>query len=103
MSAVPLGDDLGIEAATDLKQQLSAHLAQSDLMLDAAAVKRVHTASMQVLCTFVRERQQAGRKTGFTAISPALSDAARLLGVAAQLGFPPNDKDSNKQAVENAA
>ncbi|WP_411834791.1 STAS domain-containing protein [Pseudoxanthomonas mexicana] len=105
MSAVPLGDDLGIEAATDLKQQLSAHLARSEpLMLDAGAVQRVHTASVQVLCTFVRERRQAGRQTGFSDISPALRDAARLLGVSVQLGFPGPDKDSNnKQAVENAA
>jgi anti-anti-sigma regulatory factor len=101
MSAVPLGADLGIEAATDLKQQLAPHLAQPQLALDASAVQRVHTASLQVLCTFVRERQQAGHRTEFSDSSPALRDAARLLGVAVQLGLP--SSDNNRQAVENAA
>lgn len=50
MSAVPLGDDLGIEAATDLKQHLAPHVAQpGPLVLDAGTVQRVHTASLQVL------------------------------------------------------
>ena len=56
MSAVPLGDDLGIEAATDLKQHLAPHVAQpGPLVLDAGTVQRVHTASLQVLCSFVRQ------------------------------------------------
>lgn len=47
MSAVPLGDDLGIEAATDLKQHLAPHVAQpGPLVLDAGTVQRVHTASL---------------------------------------------------------
>ena len=40
MSAVPLGDDLGIEAATDLKQHLAPHVAQpGPLVLDAGVYK----------------------------------------------------------------
>jgi anti-anti-sigma regulatory factor len=107
MSAVPLGDDLGIEAAADLKQHLAPHLAQPQpLLLDAGKVQRVHTASLQVLCTFVRDRQQAGHSTGFADISHVFRDAARLLGVTAQLGLPVaaalNDNDKEHK-VENAA
>ena len=107
MSAVPLGDDLGIEAAADLKQHLAPHLAQPQpLLLDAGKVQRVHTASLQVLCTFVRDRQQAGHSTGFADISHAFRDAARLLGLTVQLGLPlsgnPIDNDKEHK-VENAA
>ncbi|TWI02816.1 ABC-type transporter Mla MlaB component [Luteimonas cucumeris] len=95
MSAVLLGDDLGIEAAAELKQQLAAHLAQPQpLALDAGAVQRVHTACVQVLCTFFRERRQAGRDTGFAAASTSLRDAARLLGVTEPLGLAHTDHQS---------
>lgn len=101
MSVVLLGDDLGIEAAADLKQQLGAHLAQPQpLALDAGAVQRVHTASVQVLCTFFRERRLAGRDTTFAVASASLSDAARLLGVADQLGLAPTE---HQTAGEHAA
>jgi anti-anti-sigma regulatory factor len=103
MSAVPLGADLGIEAASDLKQQLVPHLAQPQpLLLDAGTVQRVHTASLQVLCTFFREREQAGRATAFAGSSPAFRDAARLLGLAERLGLSPSDNNDSK-TVENAA
>ncbi|MEL1264235.1 STAS domain-containing protein [Pseudoxanthomonas putridarboris] len=105
MSAVPLGDDLGIEAATDLKQHLAPHLAQPHtLVLDAGAVQRIHTASLQVLCSFVRQRRQAGLATDFGAASQSFRDAARLLGVGPQLGLAASDNDKdNSQQVENAA
>lgn len=102
MSAVPLAADLGIEAASDLKQQLAAHLADSnELLLDAAAVQRVHTASLQVLCSFVRDRQQSGHRTGIANSSATFRDAARLLGLDASLGLTASDNNSN--FVENAA
>ena len=103
MSAVPLGDDLGIEAATDLKQHLAAHVAQpGPLALDAGTVQRVHTASLQVLCSFVRQREQAGLATDFSAVSQSFRDAARLLGLAPQFGLA-DDNEHNTQQVENAA
>ncbi len=103
MSAVPLGDDLGIEAATDLKQHLAPHVAQpGPLVLDAGTVQRVHTASLQVLCSFVRQREQAGLATDFSAVSQSFRDAARLLGLAPQLGLA-HDNEHKTQQVENAA
>lgn len=104
MSAVPLGDDLGIEAAADLKQHLAAHLAAPQpVALDAGGVQRVHTASLQVLCSFVRQRRQAGLATDFSAVSHSFRDAARLLGIAPQLGLTATDNDNDTQQVENAA
>ncbi len=102
MSAVPLGSDLGIETATDLKQQLVPHLAQpGPLLLDAGSVQRVHTASLQVLCTFFRDRASAGHATAFSESSASFRDAARVLGLSAQLGLASSDNNSN--LVENAA
>jgi ABC-type transporter Mla MlaB component len=55
--------------------------------LDVSAVERVDTATMQLLCAFVRDR--GGRKQNVTwrGESQALQDAVRLLGVGALLGF----------------
>lgn len=102
MSTVSLGEDLGIEASADLKQRLSAHLEDPAVSLDGGAVRRVHTAAMQVLCAFFRSRGEHGRSTELAACSDALRDAARLLGLAGQLGLSGNEQDKN-QPVENAA
>ena len=108
MNTVSLGEDLGIEASADLKQRLSAHLEDPTLSLDGSAVKRVHTAAMQVLCAFFLSRGEHGRKTALTACSDPLRDAARLLGLSAQLGLLEGNESSGdgrqlKQPVENAA
>lgn len=102
MNTVSLGEDLGIEASAELKERLSAHLEASDLQLDGSAVRRVHTAAMQVLCAFFRSRRELGRRTELSGCSDALGDAARLLGLSTQLGLP-NQQDMNKKNVENAA
>ena len=101
MSTVALGEDLGIEASAELKERLSAHLDEPAVELDGTAVRRVHTASMQVLCAFFRSRRQSGRQTGLAGCSEPLRDAARLLGLSAQLGLPPNEQV--QQSVENPA
>ena len=101
MNTVSLGEDLGIEASADLKQRLSAHLEDPAVALDGGAVRRVHTAAMQVLCAFFRSRAEQGHRTELVACSGALRDAARLLGLSAQLGLDPNEH-ATKQPVENA-
>lgn len=107
MNTVSLGEDLGIEASADLKQRLSAHLEDPAVSLDGGAVKRVHTAAMQVLCAFFRSRGEQGRTTALAACSEPLRDAARLLGLSAQLGLAENESSGDgqqlKQPVENAA
>lgn len=103
MSAVALGGDLGIEAAVDLKQQLAPYLVQPQtLVLDARSVQRVHTASVQVLCTFVRDRERSGYDTAFADSSDTFRDAVRLLGLTAQLGLSATT-DQHEKTVENPA
>ncbi|WP_447730302.1 STAS domain-containing protein [Pseudoxanthomonas suwonensis] len=102
MNTVSLGEDLGIEASAELKERLAAHLDASELALDGTTVRRVHTAAMQVLCAFFRTRREMGRRTELSGCSDALRDAARLLGLSAQLGLT-DQQDLNKNTVENAA
>ena len=102
MSAVALGEDLGIETAADLMHKLSPLVVQPEpLMLDAGEVRRVHTAGIQVLCALAQDRRQAGLDTGFSATSDAFLDAVRLLGVATQLGISPTEEKA--KALETAA
>lgn len=103
MNTVPLGEDLGIEASAGLKERLAAHLDEPALALDGAAVRRVHTAALQVLCAFFRSRGEQGHRTELTGCSDALRDAARLLGLSSQLGLAHNQPDNMKQPVENSA
>ena len=101
MSTVALAQDLGIESTSELKQHLSAHLAQAgELRVDAGQVGRIHTAAIQVLCAFVLARRQAGYGTVFDNATPTLRDAARLLGVLQTLGLEATP-DTTK-SVENA-
>lgn len=107
MNTVSLGEDLGIEASAELKTRLAAHLDEPAVSLDGGAVRRVHTAAMQVLCAFFRSRGEQGHSTELSGCSDALRDAARLLGLAGQLGLANNettvDGRETKQPVENAA
>ena len=101
MSTVALAQDHGIESTSELKQDLSAHLAQAgELRVDASQVGRVHTAAIQVLCAFVLARQQAGQGTVFDNATDTFRDAARLLGVLRTLGLEATP-DTTK-SVENA-
>ena len=101
MNTVSLGEDLGIEASADLKERLAAHLDEPAVALDGGAVRRVHTAAMQVLCAFYRSRAEHGRSTEL------LRDAARLLGLGGTLGLASNeptvDGRETKNPVEKAA
>ncbi|MCE4298171.1 STAS domain-containing protein [Xanthomonas hortorum pv. vitians] len=102
MSTVKLGEDLGIETSTDLKQKLAAVLAEDgDLVLDAGEVRRIHTASVQLLCAFVQARRQAGLNTEFDGCNDTFRDAVRLLGVTDALGL--SASNDNLKSVENAA
>ena len=87
MTALPLPNDLGIEHVADLQAALRPHLEHTGaLSLNGEGVERVHTAGLQVLHAFVRERAAAGHRTVVTAASPVLVDAARQLALAESLG-----------------
>lgn len=88
MSAIAIGPDLGIEAAADLKALLLPHLeSKRSVSIDASAVERVHSASLQLLFAFMRDRSNAGRTTNIEKPAKPLLDAARLLGMSAALGM----------------
>lgn len=88
MTAVPLGPDLGIASAEDLKARLADHIDRPDaVQLDAGQVDRVHTASLQLLCAFVRDRQRSGQQTRIHPVAPELQAAAQTLGLQRALGL----------------
>ena len=94
MPPIELGTDLGIERASDLKDQLLAQLESGrSVVLDGSQVERVHGAGLQLLAAFVREREEAGRKTRIDAPSPALVDAARVLALTTALGLPESGEE----------
>lgn len=85
---VVLAANCSVKDAAALKTSLCAFSNHGDAVtLDVSAVERVDTATMQLLCAFVRDR--SGRNQGVTwrGESPALQDAVRLLGVGALLGL----------------
>ncbi|MBB5016618.1 STAS domain-containing protein [Rehaibacterium terrae] len=88
MPAIALASDLGIEQSAELKAALAPHLASKrPVVVDGAGVQRIHSASLQLLCAFCRDRQAAGRKTRLENPSPALRDAARILALTSVLGL----------------
>lgn len=88
MSSIRLASDLGIEQSAELKAALAPHLASKRVVaIDAGGVERVHSASLQVLCAFWRDRQKAGRNTRLDNASPALRDAAQILALSSFLGL----------------
>lgn len=85
---VVLASNCSVKDAAALKSSLCAFSNHGDAVtLDVSAVERVDTATMQLLCAFVRDR--SGRNQGVTwrGESAALQDAVRLLGVGALLGL----------------
>ena len=67
--------------------------------LDVSAVQRIDTAGLQVITTFVRERESHGRQVEWRGTAPALAAAAKLLGLSAFLKLP----TPPGQAVETAS
>lgn len=108
MDTVHLGDDLGIESSTGLKERLAPYLTQAHaVVLDGTEVRRVHTAGLQVLCAFFASRDGIGHATELRGSSDTLRDAARLLGLGAALGLdgptPDPSNATDASTVENAA
>ncbi len=84
-----LGPDLGIEQAAELKETLASQLDSGrSVVIDVSSTERIHSASLQLIAAFVRERQAAGRKTRLADPSPAFQDAASALALTSALGLP---------------
>lgn len=87
MNQLSLQTDLGIECVAELQAALQSHMDDDGpLALAGDRVQRVHTAGLQLLHAFVRDRAAQGRQTTITHASPALAAAARQLALAVSLG-----------------
>jgi ABC-type transporter Mla MlaB component len=85
---IVLAANCSVKDAAALKSSLCAVANQSvAVTLDTSAVERVDTATMQLLCAFVRDRSARNQSVVWRGVSQALKDAVRLLGVSALLGF----------------
>lgn len=79
---VALASNCSIKDAAALKDSLCAVVnADESVVLDASSIERVDTATIQLLCAFVRERQARDQKVVWQDASAAMLEAARLLGV----------------------
>jgi len=80
---------LDIVGARSLYAQLSEVLRDGGTpVLDASRVERVDAAALQLLAAFCRNARDAGHNPRWHAASPALCEAATLLGLQETLGQP---------------
>ena len=74
--------DCTIAHAGSLHAQLSRVIAKpAHVVLDLAAIRRIDTAGIQVLATFIRDRRAAGRGMECRAATEAFMATAGLLGL----------------------
>jgi ABC-type transporter Mla MlaB component len=77
-----------IASAAGLRTTLLKRLTDSGTVrIDASAVQRVDTASLQVLAAFVRDRRADGLPFEWLALPACLTDAATLLDLTNALGL----------------
>lgn len=75
--------------ASSLKAGLAKLLDDTDIVtLDISAVQRIDTAGLQLIATFVREREARGRQVEWQGAAPVLATAAQLLGLDSLLKLP---------------
>jgi anti-anti-sigma regulatory factor len=85
--------------ASSLKTSLAKLLDESGpVTLDIRAAQRIDTAGLQVIATFIREREAHGRQVQWRGNAPAIVAAAKLLGLSDLLKLP----TPAAQAVETA-
>jgi ABC-type transporter Mla MlaB component len=79
--------------ASSLKAGLAKLLDDTDIVtLDISAVQRIDTAGLQLIATFVREREARGRQVEWQGAAPVLATAAQLLGLDSLLKLPAPSK-----------
>lgn len=88
-ASVTLAANCSIKEVAALRESLCAVLnAQEPVSIDASAVERIDTATLQLLYAFVRDRFAADREVVWQGVTGQLSEAARLLGVRDLLNLP---------------
>ena len=77
-----------IRDSAELQRALVARFdAPGAVRLDAAAMERVDTSTLQLLAAFIHEVRAASRTVEWVARSEALESAARAVGLSAALGL----------------
>lgn len=86
---VALASNCVVKDAAAFKVSLCA-IADSDepVVFDAGSVERIDTATIQLLCAFVRDRVGRNKTVVWQGASAALQESARLLGVQTLLALP---------------
>ena len=86
-TALALPAECTLAEAEGLKLRLTSLLRESQpVTLELTDVRRIDTASMQLLAAFVRDRGASNRPVRIESASAAFVEAARLLGLSALLG-----------------
>jgi phospholipid transport system transporter-binding protein len=77
-----------ISSVDEIKAGLLQRLDSTDsVTIDASAVQRIDTASLQVLAAFARDRRAAGLPFAWSGVPAPVSDAAALLNLTETLGL----------------
>lgn len=86
---IALSSNCTVKDATALQTQLLKLVGlDTQVSLDVRSVERVDTATMQLLCAFVRQRAACNAAVKWIGNPPALAEAARMLGVQSILSLP---------------
>jgi ABC-type transporter Mla MlaB component len=87
--AVVLASHCSIKDGAALKASLLARVNDAaSVTVDVSGVERIDTASMQLICVFVRDRRNAGHAVEWLGASAVMHEAALLLGVNDLLALP---------------
>jgi phospholipid transport system transporter-binding protein len=77
-----------ISSVDEIKAGLVQRLDSPDsVTIDACAVQRIDTASLQVIAAFARDRRAAGLPFSWSGVPAAVNDAAALLNLTDTLGL----------------
>ncbi len=88
MAIIECQPDLDVAAAVTLHQQLLEALqTQQPLEINGQAVRKIHTAVLQLFLSLIADAQARAVPVHWRDPSPALLEGARLLGLADRLGL----------------
>lgn len=89
------GNSVALAASCSIKEVVTLHRALTAVVgadepvcIDASAVERIDTATLQLLYAFVRDRITADREVVWQNVTGALSEAARQVGMRDLLCLP---------------
>jgi ABC-type transporter Mla MlaB component len=88
-SSFTVAAECTVADASSLKSELAKLLDETEVVtLDIGSVQRIDTAGLQLIATFVRERETHGRQVQWQGNAPVLATAAKLLGLSTLLKLP---------------